>query len=204
MNKRSYRKRLLSLLMSVVMALSLIPTAAFAVDDESPPAANAEGRYTVTFRQNAATRTEVAVTPVDSSGASLSITSNVTLDSVTFDMEQVEDETVYIDSLVSGYGLLTVTAGGKDYYFDHASWGASGDPVEIISYGDVTKNTSKGLYFHYTTESEQKIEVQLVSETGAAAEESTIGEGQVTSGRISSEKAQAALEAQQEGTYAYI
>ena len=68
----------------------------------------------------------------------------------------------------------------------------------------MTKNTSKGLYFHYTTESEQKIEVQLVSETGAAAEESTIGEGQLTSGRISSEKAQAALEAQQEGTYAYI
>lgn len=123
MKKTSTGKRLLSLLMSAVMVLSLLPTAALAVDDPPLPAVNAEGTYKVTFRQDAATRTEVGVTPVDNNGDELSGISGVTLGGVTFDLEKVDGGAIYVDSLVSGYGLLTVEANGKDYYFNHATWG---------------------------------------------------------------------------------
>ena len=163
-------KRLLSIMLCVVMAMSLLPTSAWAAAAE-PVAGPSPGEvspmavgddYTVSFVKDAFNITSIGVVLIDGSSTPVHLVDYLTTeaaDSITLDGASfnIGEDTIPITNLVSGYGLTTLdttrgTGGNSQYYyFQFASWEESNTavPVNELTYEDVEEHAGETLYLQY-------------------------------------------------------
>lgn len=118
MKQTKTMKRLLSLMLSVVMMLGLLPTAAFAAFGNDVSTLASAGQYSVTFVQDAFEKTNVEVHTVTGNNQLLNI-DGATLDDMS--LQFGESGSMDVNSISAGYGLLNITVGGTKYYLVQAT-----------------------------------------------------------------------------------